>query len=93
MGLFQPDISATLIGSHVMVGWGWGGNRAFLDMIEIQVDRGAGFVFLTHDTTPGYVDTQPLPAATAKWTYRAIYRVGDSQVGIWSKPVSISVGG
>jgi hypothetical protein len=27
------------------------------------------------------------------WTYKAIYRVGDAQVGQWSNPVSITVGG
>jgi hypothetical protein len=26
-------------------------------------------------------------------SYRAIYRVGDSRVGQWSKPVSVTVGG
>ena len=46
---------------------------------------------LTFDTTPGYVDSHPLPSAPAKWTYRAIYRVDDDQVGQWSKPVSVMV--
>jgi hypothetical protein len=27
------------------------------------------------------------------WTYKAIYRVGDAQVGQWSNPESITVGG
>ena len=82
-------------GNQVAVGWGWSGNAAFLDMIELQVDRGdgKGFVFLTYDTTPGYTDTAPLPATPVKWTYRGIYRVGDAQVGVWSKPVSVTVGG
>ncbi len=47
---------------------------------------------LAIDTTPGYTDTQPFPSAPAKWTYQAIYRVGDSRVGQWSNPVSIAVG-
>ena len=66
-----------------------------LDLLEIQVDRGdgKGFTLLTYDTTPGYNDTAPLPAAPVKWTYKAIYRVGDAQVGVWSNPVSITVGG
>ena len=70
-------------------------NAAFLDLIELQVDRGdgKGFVFLTYDTTPGYTDTAPLPATPVKWTFRGIYRVGDAQVGVWSKPVSVTVGG
>ena len=59
------------------------------------MDRGdgKGFGLLTFDTTPGYTDTQPFPAVPAKWTYRAIYRVGDSPVGQWSSPVSVTVGG
>ena len=62
-------------------------------MCELQVDRndGKGRVVLAYDTTPGYNDTQPFPATPTKWTYWAIYRVGDSQVGLWSKPVTITV--
>jgi hypothetical protein len=91
----KPEIVVTLNGNQVNVGWGWGGNGAFLDLCELQVDRGdgKGFVLLAYDTTPGYVDTAPFPAAPVKWTYRAIYRVGDSQVGVWSNPVSIIVPG
>jgi hypothetical protein len=64
-------------------------------MIELQVDRadGKGYVLLAYDTTPGYTDTTPFPATPAKWTYRGIYRVNDKQVGLWSKPVSVTVGG
>jgi hypothetical protein len=28
-----------------------------------------------------------------KWKYRAIFRVGDHQVGQWSNEISITVGG
>jgi hypothetical protein len=89
----QPVISAMISGNHVSVKWGWGGNGAFLDICELQVDRGdgKGFVLLAFDTTPGYTDTQPFPAAPVTWTYRAIYRVGDAQVGQWSNPVSVTV--
>jgi hypothetical protein len=91
----QPVIDAMISGNHVNVKWGWGGNGAYLDICELQVDRadGKGFVMLAFDTTPGYTDTQAFPAAPAKWTYRAIYRVGDDQVGLWSLPVSVTVGG
>jgi hypothetical protein len=77
------------------VKWGWGGYAACLDMCEIWVDRGdgKGFILLTYDTTPGYNDTQPFPATPPKWTYKAIYRVDDAQVGLWSNPVTITVGG
>ncbi len=95
LAIIQPEIDALTSGNHVLVKWGWGGNKAFLDLCELQVDRGdgKGWVLLTYDTTPGYTDTQPYPAAPAKWSYRAIYRVGDSQVGQWSSPVSVTVGG
>jgi hypothetical protein len=89
----QPVISAAIVNNQVLVKWGWGGNRGSLAMCEIQVDRGdgKGFVPLAFDTTPNYTDTQPFPATPAKWTYRAIYRVGDGQVGSWSAPASITV--
>jgi len=90
-----PQIKLKLTPTGVFLGWGWGGYAAFLDMIEFQVDRGdgKGFVFLANDTTPGYTDTYPLPSTPTKWKYRAIFRVGDQQVGQWSNDVSITVGG
>jgi hypothetical protein len=89
----QPAISVYIMGNVVNVKWGWGGNSAFLDSCEIQVDRGdgKGFVLLTIDTTPGYTDTQPFPAAPVKWTYKAAYRVNDQMVGLWSQPASVTV--
>jgi hypothetical protein len=91
----QPQFDVDISGGRVEVNWGWQGNAAYLDMCEIQVDRGdgKGFVPLAFDSTPGYVDTAPFPAAPTKWTYKAIYRVNDAQVGLWSNPVSITVGG
>ena len=88
-----PEITATLSGGHVQIGWGWQGHGNVLDMIEILVNRGAGYVPLAFDTTPGYTDTTPLPAAPVKWTYKAIYRKGDRQTGQWSPEVSLTVGG
>jgi hypothetical protein len=90
----QPEIAAALSGNQVQVTWGWGGNSAFLDLCEIEVDRGdgKGFALLTYDSTPNYVDTAALPNTPMKWTYRAIYRVGDRRVGQWSKPVTVTVG-
>jgi hypothetical protein len=91
----QPNINASISGTAVNVDWDWGGFSAFLDICEIQVDRtdGKGFVALAFDTTTGYVDSQPFPSTPVKWTYQAIYRVGDSRVGQWSKPASVTVGG
>lgn len=95
MATIQPVITAKIMGANVFIGWGWGGQSAFLDMLEIQVDRGAGqgWVPLAHDTTPNYTDTAPHPATLTKWKYRAIYRVEDAQVGLWSAVVEVVVGG
>jgi hypothetical protein len=91
----EPIISAVVSGSGVAIKWGWNGHRKWLSSCLIQVDRGdgKGFVLLTIDTTPNYVDTQPFPSAKTAWTYRAIYRVDDAQVGRWSQTVSVAVGG
>ncbi|MBI5687476.1 MAG: hypothetical protein HZC54_20580 [Verrucomicrobia bacterium] len=95
LAAIQPIIELELSGGQIIIHWGWGGYSAWLDMIEIQVDRGdgKGYVLLAHDTTPGYTDTTPLPTTPAKWKYKAIYRVGDQRVGVWSQEVAITVGG
>lgn len=67
------------------------------DSLRIEVDRGdgKGFVFLTIDTVPDYVDTFPLPArdTTALWKYRAIHRFRDAEVGNWSAVMEVAVKG
>ena len=89
----QPKFTVEIIGNQVRVNWGWEGHGEFLDQCEIQVDRSQGWSLLAIDTTPGYTDTAPFPATPTKWKYRAIYRVGDAQVGLWSAEVSLTVGG
>jgi hypothetical protein len=88
---FKPVLNLRLTGGQPMVGWGWQGQGAFLDMIEIHVNRGSGYQLLAMDTTPDYLDTFAAPAGGAKWTYKAIYRVGDQRVGQWSDEASITV--
>lgn len=91
----MPVLTLRINGNRVEIGWGWQGYAAYLDQIELQVDRndGKGYVGLTYDTTPGFTDPTPFPATPAKWTYRGIYRLNEAQVGQWSSPVSITVGG
>ena len=95
LSLLAPVVTVISLHGQVVIKWGWQGFGAWLDSCEIWVDRGDGhgFVFLTIDTTPGYTDTQPLPAAPAKWIYKAVFRVGDTHAGNWSAPVSLNVGG
>ena len=85
--------SPAIRGGQVQIGWGWQGHGNALDMIGIQVNRGNGYAPLAYDTTPGYTDSTPLPAVPGKRIYKAIYRVGDSQVGQWSQEVALTVGG
>lgn len=93
LSALRPEITAKISGSIVEVKWNWQGQREWLDGCEIQVDRGdgKGYVLLTIDTTPNYNDTQPFPAAKTVWSYKAIYRVDDHQIGLWSAPISVSV--
>ena len=91
-GALQPILTARISGTHVDLGWSWQGHRKFLDQLEIQVDRGTGWTILAFDTTPGYTDNTPFPATATQWKYRAIYRVNDMQVGLWSATVSVMVG-
>ena len=93
LSTIQPVIDASLMSGHVDITWGWGGNGAFLDMLELQVDRGTGWGPLAFDTTPNYTDTAAFPATPTRWKYRAIYRVSDAQVGQWSAEASVMVGG
>ncbi len=88
----QPHLTVTLSGGAVQITWNYGGFSDFLDMLEIQVDRGQGWLILAFDTTPDYTDTAPHPAALTQWKYRAIWRVGDHQVGQWSAEVKVTLG-
>lgn len=92
-GTVRPVIDAAKSGNRVEIEWGWQGNRAFLQGIRLEVDRGDGvFRLLTIDTTPGYNDTEPFPAMSTKWKYRAIYLVDDQPVGEWSQVAEVTVG-
>lgn len=90
--ILAPVLKVKIAGNKVELDWDWQGFSAFLDQCELQVDRGQGYQVLTFDTTPGYTDSTPFPAAPTKWKYRAIYRVDDAQVGQWSAEVSVTVG-
>lgn len=94
LALVQPKLTATVIGDHVKLGWDWQGQRAFLDLCVIEVNRGdgKGFVPLLSSTRPGSMDKTPFPTTPAPRQYRAIYQVGDKPVGQWSSVVSVLVG-
>ena len=87
----KPILTVALVAGQVAIGW----TKQGMDSIEIEVDRGEGFVFLAIDTVPGYTDTAAMPAAgqSALWKYKAIYRLNDERVGQWSDVVSLPVAG
>ncbi len=91
----QPALKPVKRADGIFVGWSWDGLFGVVDMLEMCVDRGdgQGEKFLVTDSTPDYLDTFPQPAALTKWTYRAIWRIGEDRVGLWSNPVTIIVGG
>lgn len=65
-----------------------------MDRIEIHVDRGEGYGFLTFDTYPNHIDVNMLETGTAAvWKYKAIYIKNDVRVGSWSDEVRITVTG
>lgn len=91
----QPPLRALRIAAGVKLSWTWGGYWAYLDSLELQVDRndGKGWGILNVLVTRGCLDDHPQPAAAAVWKYRAIYHVDDRAVGQWSGEVSVAVGG
>ena len=91
----EPVLKANVSGDGVRLKWGWQGRRVWLSSCEVHVDRGggAGFVLLMVGTRPGGVDKHPFPATRTAWSYKAVYRANDSEVGRWSPTVSVAVGG
>lgn len=90
LSLVKPVLTVVMDTGHPLVQWAKQG----LDGVEIQVDRGTGtFSFLAVDTVPDYLDTAPLPplGQMQVWKYRAMYRLGDQLVGLWSEVASINV--
>ncbi|MFH0889063.1 MAG: hypothetical protein V1871_07650 [Planctomycetota bacterium] len=87
----KPLLKSRLDAGRPLIIW----SKDPADSIDIYVDRkdGQGFVFLATDTQPDYLDTFPVPAGVASqvWDYKAIYRIGDSQVGKFSDPIQVTV--
>lgn len=87
----KPEINGGLDAHRPLIKW----KKGIADSIDIYVDRkdGKGFVFLANDSTPDYIDTNPLPSGmdTAIWSYKGIYKVQDEQVGEFSNTINITV--
>ncbi len=90
-GNMKPLLKGTLDAGRPKILW----TKGDADSIDFYVDRntGAGYAYLNNDTNPDYIDTFPLPAGvdSAVWKYKAIYRIGDEQVGMFSDELMITV--
>lgn len=87
--ILQPDLDVRMNGGQPEIDW----NKQHMDALELEVDRGNGPQLLTIVTSGSTVDSHPLPAPgqSAVWTYRAIYRLNNQRVGLWSDAVQIAV--
>ncbi len=87
----KPLISVISTANKVIVKW----KKERFSSIDVYIDkgRGTGFVFLDNDSRPPFEMPINLPqgAAPETWTFKAIYKIADQQVGLYSDPVSIVV--
>lgn len=70
-------------------------SKGITDAIDLYVDRkdGAGFILLGRLLKADYIDTFNLPAGTAlaEWDYKAMYVIGNDNVGLMSAVESVVV--
>ena len=87
----KPVLKSRLDAGRPLIIW----SKDPADSINIYVDRkdGKGFVYLANDSQPDYLDTFPMPAGVESvvWYYKAVYRIGDEQVGQFSEPIQVTV--
>jgi hypothetical protein len=87
----KPVLTSRLDVGRPLIVW----KKSHADSLDIYVDRkdGLGFVYLANDSQPDYLDTFPVPAGvtTAVWDYKAVYKIGDDQVGQFSEPIQVTV--
>lgn len=87
----QPDIKVRLEAGRPYLKW----TKGESDALDLYADRndGAGFVLVGRFMRNEYVDISTL--ATGKvideWSYKGIYVIADSQIGLFSPVVDISV--
>jgi len=91
-GSMQPTLKITFDVERPKIKYKKGGTEG----LNIYVDRsdGGGMKFLKYVTKTTYIDTEELPAGvtSAVWTYKGIYVVNDTEVGIPSAAVGVTVG-
>ncbi len=92
-------VDLTLVRPEIVVYWNnnqpevsWKKSDGF-DTIEVEVNRGTGWMPLCMSTAPGIIDTQPSPlsAVSTAWQYRASYILAGDRVGQWSEVIAVTV--
>jgi len=87
----KPELKSRVEAGHPVIIW----KKGTASALDIYVDRkdGKGFVFLTTDTQPDYIDKYPMPKGVESlvWEYKGIYRMADKQVGQFSEPIQVTV--
>ena len=87
----QPDLKITIDAGRPHIKC----NKSYADAIDLYVDRndGAGFVLIGRLLKLDYIDVVNLPlnTALAEWHYKAMYVIGNDNVGLMSPIVSIVV--
>jgi hypothetical protein len=87
----QPDLKVNLDAGRPHIKC----NKGFADAIDLYVDRkdGVGFVLIGRLLKLDYIDVVSLPSSTAlaEWSYKAMYVVGNDNVGLMSGVVSVVV--
>lgn len=89
---WKPLLSCSFTAGHPVLDWG----RKPGARLEIHADYdGTGFRLVDIDDVPDWTDLHALPAAgvAALWKYKAIFRLGGTQVGQWSDVCEVSVKG
>lgn len=87
----QPDLKLNLDAGRPHIKC----TKGYADAIDLYVDRkdGAGFVLIGRLLKLDYIDVANLPANTvlSEWDYKAMYVIGNGNVGLMSSVVSVVV--
>jgi hypothetical protein len=87
----QPDLTVKLDAGRPHIKCA----KGIADAIDLYVDRrdGTGYTLIGRLLKMDYIDTANLPASAvlAEWDYKAIFVIGNDQVGLMSPVVSIIV--
>ncbi|MGL6140689.1 MAG: hypothetical protein ACRC2M_25560 [Planktothrix sp.] len=87
----QPRIlGLSVTGGTVLLRW----QKGSFDGINIYKKKDNGsYTQVGVDTKPDWNDKQGLPPTSETWTYKIIYFIDDSEVGLFSDEATINVGG